>query len=287
MKIIVLGANGLMGNEFRRVFSGAGTYFASRFDCDITNVNSVRKYIGGLNISDDFTIINCAADRDAEGMEHGDYDLAKQITVDGPHNLALVANEMGGRLIHFSSDYVFDGQKNTPYTESDKTNGLSVYGKLKIISENDLLSTANNVLIIRPAWIFSSHGKDFVKTIYNLGQSRSELRVVYDQVGSPTYGRDLAKYIAQIIPQIKPNTRRIYHLTNEGVCSWYDMACAIKRYCGMACEIIPVRSHEYKQIAPRPSYSVLDKAKIKQDFNLNIRHYSDALKECCDQIRGK
>lgn len=287
MKIIVMGANGLMGNEFRRVLPARETYFASRLDCDITDINSIRRYISGLNINDEFTIINCAANRDAERMEFDDYDVAKKITVDGPHNLAVVANEMGGRLIHFTSDYVFDGTKNTPYLESDKTNGLSVYGRLKVCSEQDLLATANNVIIIRPAWIFSSYGKDFVKTIYKLGQTRPELHVVYDQVGSPTYGADLAKYIAQIIPQIKQNTREIYHLTNEGVCSWYDMACAVKQNCDLPCEIIPVRSHEYQQNARRPSYSVLDKSKIKRDFNLCIRHYSDALKECCEQIKGK
>ncbi|MBR2510933.1 MAG: dTDP-4-dehydrorhamnose reductase [Alphaproteobacteria bacterium] len=286
MKLIVMGANGLMGQEFRRVLPTNETYFASRLDCDITDIVSVRKYIQSLGISDEFTIINCAANRDAERMENDNYDSAKKITVDGPHNLAVVANEMGGRLIHFSSDYVFDGSKNTPYTETDETRGLSIYGKLKVISEQDLMQTANTVVIIRPAWIFSQYGKDFVKTIYKLGQTNRELRVVYDQVGSPTYGADLARHVNQIIPKIKSGTREIYHLTNEGVCSWYDLACTIKQYCGLTCEIIPVRSHEYKQNAPRPSYSVLDKSKIKKDFNINIRHYSDALRECCDQIRG-
>lgn len=287
MKIIVMGSNGLMGQEFFNILPKESSYFATRSDCDITDMSSVRKYLENLNLEPGFTIINCAANRDAEGLEAGDYDLARRITVDGPHNLAVMANEMGGRLIHFTSDYVFDGTKNTPYTESDKTNGLSVYGKLKIMSEQDLMKTANEIVIIRPAWIFSPYGRDFVKTIYNLGQTRSQLSVVYDQVGSPTYGADLAHYVYQIIPQIKPGTREIYHLTNEGVCSWYDMACAVKRHFNLGCDILPVRSCDYPQKAPRPSYSVLDKSKIKRDFNLDIRHWSDAMAQCCNKIQGK
>lgn len=285
MKTIVLGANGLMGTELRYALPKESSFFATRSDCDITDITSIRNYIDKLNISEPFVIINCAANRDAERMELSDYNNSERITVQGPHNLALIANEFGATLLHFSSDYVFDGNKNTPYTEEDKTNALNVYGKLKIISEQDLLNTANSVIILRPAWIFSAYGKDFVKTIVRLSQTNQELRVIFDQVGSPTYGSDLARYISEMLPNIKHGMKEIYHLSNEGVCSWYDIACSIKRHMNLNCSIIPVHSSEYKQNAQRPAYSVLDKGKVKRDFNLKIRHYEDALYDCCSKIK--
>lgn len=288
MKVLITGANGLMGQEFYNVpHDGLQTFFAPKNELDITNIESIRKYVRDNKIGDGAVIVNCAANRDAEQMELTGADSVRAINIDGPHNLAIVANEVGATIIHFSSDYVFDGKQSIPYKENDKTNPLSVYGKLKVVSEQDLLNTADSVMIIRPAWIFSSYGKDFVKTIYNLSKKNKQLKVIFDQVGSPTYGADLARYVYQIIPQIKYGTKEIYHITNEGVCSWYDIACSIKRHLGLDCDIIPIHTNEFKQNAPRPAFSVLNKSKVKKDFDVKIRHYEDALAECCKKIQER
>lgn len=203
----------------------------------------------------------------------------------GVKNLCAVANELDIPLIHFSSDYVFDGKKNTPYQETDKPNPLSIYGKQKVSSEEFLMKNLKTGLIIRTAWLFSSYGKDFVKTIYHLALQKDTLNVVFDQTGSPCYGEDLAKAVIEILPRIKNNTCEIYHYTNEGVCTWYDLAYFIVNEFSLKCIVRPVHSFEFSQKAPRPSYSVLDKTKIKQDFNVSIDHYSFALKRCIEKIK--
>lgn len=280
--ILVTGANGLLGNEFREQLDLNNNYFSSRQDCDITDIDSIRKYVSNKKID---IILNCAANRNAEAMQN-DYNAAHKITVCGPKNLAIVANEIGAKLIHFSSDYVFDGKKSSPYEETDKTNGLSVYGKLKIEGEQEVLNIANNALIIRTAWLFSYYGQDFVKTIKKLAETKDEINVIYDQVGSPCYASDLAKYTIEILPKIKSNSREIYHLTNEGVCSWYDLAYQIVKSFNIPCKINPIHTNEFPQKAPRPSYSVLDKTKVKAHFGINIRHYSEGLDDCIKRIKG-
>lgn len=280
--IFVTGANGLLGMEFCERLSLENTYFASHSDCDITDIESIRSYTKAKNIS---VIINCAANRNAEAMED-DYEAARKITVDGPKNLAIVSKEIGAKLIHFSSDYVFDGKKSSPYFETDEPNGISAYGKLKVEGEDAVLKEADTAIVIRTAWLFSHYGQDFVKTIKKLAENRAELKVIYDQIGSPCYAGDLAQYVLEIIPQIKNGTKEIYHLTNEGVCSWYDLAYQIVKDFGLDCRVLPIHTGEFLQKAPRPHYSVLDKTKIKADFNLNIRHYSEALMECISKIKG-
>lgn len=270
-----------MGCEFKERLGGEA-YLAGRAECDITDIESIRRYVADKKID---VIINCAADRNAEAMED-DYESARKISVDGPRNLAIAAKEIGAALIHFSSDYVFDGKKSTPYVESDEVNGLSVYGVLKAEGEQAVLKEAQTALVIRTAWLFSHYGQDFVKTIKKLAENREELKVIYDQVGSPCYAGDLAGYVLEIIPQIKAGTKEVYHLTNEGVCSWYDLAYQIVNGLGLNCRVLPIHTGEFPQKAPRPAYSVLDKTKIKNDYGINIRHYSEGLDECIQKVKG-
>ena len=259
--ILITGAKGLLGQEFVHRIPATEALSPSKEELDITSWHSLQNYVRGKKI--DF-IINCAADRYAEIIqEHPGQSRA--VSIDGPRNLAEFARDNGAALIHFSTDYVFDGKSNIPYKEQ-------------------VLKAGGTVLVIRTAWLFSAYGKDFVKTIRSLAQKNKEIRVVFDQVGSPCYAGDLARWVVEMLPQIKSGTREIYHLTNEGVCSWYDLAYLTVKGFGLATQVVPIHTHEYPQKAIRPHYSVLDKSKIKRDFNLQLRHYSEGLNECIQQI---
>lgn len=284
--ILVTGAKGLLAQEFKekfKNFSQFNVHYADKNECNITDISQIRSYVHGKNID---IIINCAANRNAEKMEEDECG-ARLITVQGPKNLAIVANEIDATLIHFSSDYVFDGTQSRPYKETDKTRGLSVYGRLKIEGEKAVLETANTAIIIRTAWLFSSYGQDFVKTIKHLAEDKDELRVIFDQVGSPCYAGDLALYTIQMLSQINKGTKEIYHVTNEGVCSWFDLAYNVVEALGYKCRVIPIHTEEFVQKAQRPHYSVLDKAKFKNDFGVQIRHYREGLQECLQKIAEK
>lgn len=280
--ILITGGNGLLANEFKRRISYDDAIFCSRTDLDVTNIDMIRSFIQGRDIK---YIINCAANCNAEYLETHPEDSVK-INEIAPQNLAIVSNEIGATLIHFSSDYVFDGKKNTPYVETDITNPLSVYGRSKEKSEQYLLNHCDSVVVIRTAWLFSPFGKDFVKTIWRAAQ-KGNLHVIFDQVGSPSYAGDVAKYVIEILPKLERDTKEIYHLTNEGICSWYDLSCLALREFGIQREVIPIHTNEYVQKAKRPTYSVLDKEKIKKDFGIQIRHFSDALHECIAEIKEK
>lgn len=280
--ILLTGANGLLGSEFKRCLSPEHAYFCGRDELDVTKLDSVRSFLKNKRVD---YIVNCAANCNAEYLEENP-EVSAEINELAPVNLAIAANEIGATLIHFSSDYVFDGKKSSPYTEEDVTNPLSVYGKSKERSEQELLNICDSVLIFRIAWLFSEYGRDFVKTMRGLA-SRGELKVIFDQVGSPSYAGDIARYITNIIPHIDHGMKEIYHLTNEGVCSWYDLSCYIIREFNLKCNIIPIHTAEYHQKAKRPQYSVLDKSKIKRDFDLDIRHFSDGLHECINRIKAQ
>lgn len=278
--ILITGAKGLLGQEFVHRIPATEVLSPSKEELDITSWHSLQNYVRGKKI--DF-IINCAADRYAEIIqEHPGQSRA--VSIDGPRNLAEFARDNGAALIHFSTDYVFDGKSNIPYKEQDPTGPLSAYAQLKRLGEEAVLKAGGTVLVIRTAWLFSAYGKDFVKTIRSLAQKNKEIRVVFDQVGSPCYAGDLARWVVEMLPQIKSGTREIYHLTNEGVCSWYDLAYLTVKGFGLATQVVPIHTHEYPQKAIRPHYSVLDKSKIKRDFNLQLRHYSEGLNECIQQI---
>ena len=282
-KIWVTGAYGLMGSEFRHCLSVQDAYFTDKEDCDITNLENVLAYSDNKDIS---VIINCAASRDAEYLENNP-ENGLLINVRTPQNLAIAANKLGAKLIHVSSDYVFDGTKNTPYYETDTVSPLSVYGRQKVDGEKIVLDTANTAVILRTAWLYSSYGKDFVKTIDKLAQERNEINVIYDQVGSPTYAADFVDAVLKILPKIKAGSCEIYNLTNEGVCSWYDLAVQIVNLFAHKCRVNPIETKDFSQKAIRPKYSVLSKDKIKKDFGLQLRHYSAGLYDCVNLVKRK
>jgi dTDP-4-dehydrorhamnose reductase len=279
--ILVTGSNGLLGSEIKRILGNDKGIYTDKNELDITDKNSIQEYIKCRN--DIKVIVNCAAGANAEFIEENS-EWGRKITVDAPMYLAQVTKEYGLKLIHISTDYVFDGSKNEPYTENDSTNGLSLYGKFKAEGELAVLKNSDTCAIIRTAWLFSEKMKDFIGAMVRLSETRDSVSVVFDQVGSPTYVPDLASHIITIAEKLNIGEKEIFHLTNEGVCSWYDIACQIMRELNINCKVKPIRSSEYKTKAARPHYSVLDKKKVKERFSLEIRHYSDALSECLKNI---
>lgn len=272
---LVVGANGQLGNELRLILKDKAQY-VDRDELDITDANAVKTFFS-QNKCD--WIINCAAYTAVDKAED-DAELAYKINVEGPKNLAL----SGIPMIHISTDYVFDGCNCHPYVETDATNPQSVYGKTKAQGEVAVLENASTAIILRTAWLYSSFGNNFVKTMQRLGKERESLNIVFDQVGTPTYAKDLATTIVALIEKAPAYTKEIYHFSNEGVCSWYDFAVEIMKQNKLNCQINPIESKDYPTIAVRPIYSVLNKAKIKKDFGINIRHWSDALVECISEL---
>ena len=272
---LVVGANGQLGNELRGLLKDSAEY-ADRSELDITDRQAVLDFIKPEKYQ---AVINCAAYTAVDKAEDEE-ELAQKINVEGPKNLAL----SGVPLVHISTDYVFDGQKYTPYKEDDGKNPQSVYGRTKLAGEQAVLAAANTAVIIRTAWLYSTFGNNFVKTMRRLGAERESLNVVFDQVGTPTYAKDLAQAIVEILPQIKVGSKGVYHFSNEGVCSWYDFAVEIMRQSGLDCKVLPIESHQYPTKAMRPFYSVLNKSKIKSDFGLKIRHWREALQDCINNM---
>ena len=271
---LVTGCNGQLGHEIMARLPGAIATDADALD--ITNFDAVQKFVRENNID---TIINCAAYTAVDSAE-SDIDLATRVNVNGPENLA----KTGCKLIHISTDYVFDGTAHVPYTPSDIPNPVSVYGKTKLAGERAILQNNDKAIIIRTAWLYSSYGNNFVKTMLRLGAERDTVNVVCDQIGTPTYAGDLADAIIKITPQINHENAGIYHYTNMGVCSWYDFATAIMKLGGRNCHVRAIPTSEYPTAATRPSYSVLDKSKIINTFDINIPHWHDALIRCMKQM---
>lgn len=277
MNILITGANGQLGNEMR-VCSETGTvhdyFFTDVSELDITNKEAVRTFVSDNQIE---VIVNCAAYTAVDKAEY-DQQLCDLINHVAAKNLAEVTKEFEATLIHVSTDYVFDGTKNTPYTEEDATVPLGVYGVTKLQGENAIENSGCDYLIFRTSWLYSSFGNNFVKTIQRLSAERENLNVVFDQVGTPTYAADLAALIFQIIErtQYKGNNG-IYHFSNEGVCSWYDFANEIAGLSGNECNIQPCHSSEFPAKVTRPSFSVLDKTKVKSVFNTSVPHWKEGL----------
>ncbi len=268
---LVTGANGQLGNELRLLLSNRAVY-VDKEELDITDSEAVKNFTSGKNFA---AIINCAAYTAVDKAEN-DEKLAQLINVDGPRNLAATQIP----LIHISTDYVFNGQNFRPYSEEDTPNPQSVYGRTKLAGEQAVLQTSDTAIIIRTAWLYSNFGNNFVKTMQRLGAERSELKVVFDQIGTPTYAADLAAAIVQILPQIKTGSKGIFHFSNEGVCSWYDFAVEIMNLSKLSCKVLPIESKDYPTPAKRPFYSVLNKNKIKQTFNISINHWKESLQKC-------
>ena len=274
---LVVGSNGQLGNELKLLLQNRAIY-VDKDELDITDKQAVVAFVSGKSFE---AIINCAAYTAVDKAE-SDEALATLINVEGPRNLAAT----GVPLIHISTDYVFDGTNSQPYSEDDKPNPQTVYGRTKLASEKAVLETAHTAIIIRTAWLYSTFGNNFVKTMRRLGAERNSLNVVFDQVGTPTYAADLAKAIVVILPQIKEGMKEVYHYSNEGVCSWYDFALAVMAQSDLDCQVLPIESKEYPTPAKRPHYSVLNKAKIKKDFGLKINNWAVSLAECVEKMNN-
>ena len=286
MNIIVTGANGQLGHEMQRVAKSSNhnyifTDVADGYEkLDITNIEDIRNMVKKNDVD---IIVNCAAYTNVDKAE-SDYDTANLINNTAAGNLATAMKEAGGTLIHISTDYVFQGDRNTPCQEDWATNPIGVYGKTKVAGEAAIATTGCNNIIIRTAWLYSQWGKNFVKTMQSLTASHDTLKVVFDQVGTPTFAGDLADVIAHIINTGQTNKTGIYHFSNEGVCSWYDFAKLICKLSGNTCDINPCYSEEFPSPVKRPHFSVLDKRKIKETFGIKVPYWTDSLEVCIKQL---
>ena len=283
LNILVTGSNGQLGSEIQELSSkyDYNFFFTDRNSLDITDATAVKKFIASNNIN---AIINCAAYTAVDQAEDDEAN-ADKINHQAVKNIAMLSNEFGIKLIHISTDYVFDGKNFKPYNEDDTTNPQGIYGKTKLDGENIIKEyNLKNSIIIRTSWVYSSFGANFVKTMMRLGSERDSLGVIFDQVGTPTYARDLAKAILDIVPNINSEKVEIYNYSNEGVLSWYDFARDIMDIAKLECQVNPIETKEYPTPAARPHYSLLNKAKIKKDFNITIPYYKDSLKECIEKL---
>lgn len=284
MNILITGCNGQLGNEMQLLEKKhkEHTYFNTDIqELDITDREGVEQFVREHEIDG---IVNCAAYTAVDKAE-SDNQLCTALNTEAPAYLAMAIEKRGGWIIQISTDYVFNGTKYTPYTEDDTPCPNSVYGSTKLAGEFGTQKFCQNTMIIRTAWLYSSFGNNFVKTMLRLGKERKELGVVFDQIGTPTFARDLAAVIFTIIDKgIMPG---VYHFSNEGVISWYDFAKAIHRIAGICtCNVRPLHTEEYPASAHRPHYSVLDKTKIKSTYNIEIPYWEDSLSECIQQLQA-
>lgn len=285
MNILVTGANGQLGNEMRRISTKSlhKYIFTDVQELDITDLDAVCAMVkeSGVDI-----IVNCAAYTNVDKAED-DFLMADLLNNKAVENLAVAVREVGGTLIHISTDYVFQGESNTPCQENWTTNPLGIYGKTKLAGEKSLVATGCNYLIFRTAWLYSSFGNNFVKTMQQLTSTKDSLKVVFDQVGTPTYAGDLAAIIYKVIEDNMLDKQGIYHFSNEGVCSWYDFAKEICELSGNSCDIQPCHSDEFPSRVIRPHFSVLDKSKVKETFGIQIPYWKDSLKKCILEMKNE
>ena len=288
MVVLVTGANGQLGNEMRIVAQNSKDHyiFTDVVELDITNLDAIREMVAKEGVK---VIINCAAYTNVDKAEE-DVDFCTLLNATAVENLAIAMKEVDGLLVHVSTDYVFGGDPyNTPCTEDKKGTPTGVYGKTKLQGEQNIQKVGCHHLIIRTAWLYSEFGKNFVKTMLNLTATKPELKVVFDQTGTPTYAYDLAAAIYDIVENRKyENKDGIYHYSNEGVCSWFDFTKMIAEYAGnTTCDIQPCHSNEFPSKVIRPSYSVLDKTKIKSTFGIKVPYWTDSLKVCINHLNNE
>ena len=300
MNILITGANGQLGNEIRLVSKESSHTFVftdvveaegvETTLLDITDLEAVRSIVRERGVQ---CIVNCAAYTNVDKAE-SDEAFCRVLNADAPRNLAQVMKEVGGLLVHVSTDYVFGGDPyNTPCKEGQMGTPTGVYGRTKLEGEQHILSTGCDYVILRTAWLYSEFGRNFVKTMLNLTATKPQLKVVFDQAGTPTYAYDLAQAIHTVLedyvqeqPQQGYSKNGIYHFSNEGVCSWYDFTKVIAALSGHTeCDIQPCHSHEFPSPVIRPAYSVLDKTKIKETFGIRIPYWMDSLKVCLQNMQ--
>ncbi len=291
MNILVTGANGQLGNEMRIVAAAsADRYIFTDVTAheglvtaplDITDLEAVRKMVKEERVD---AIVNCAAYTNVDAAE-SHADTAERLNADAPENLAIAMKETGGWLVHISTDYVFGKEPyNTPCTEEREGTPAGVYGLTKLLGERKIMATGCKYVILRTAWLYSEFGKNFCKTMLALTASKPSLKVVFDQCGTPTYALDLAKAIRKILENPKTG---VYNFSNEGVCSWYDFTKMIQEYSGQTeCEVVPCHSSEFPSPVTRPSYSVLDKTKIKETFGVEVPYWTASLRKCVANLKN-
>ena len=279
-KVLITGANGQLGSEIKALstlFKELEFVFTDVNELDICNINALESFFRNESIN---FVINCAAYTQVDKAET-DKEFAMLLNAVAPSYFAELSIKYNFKLIHISTDFVFDGYKNTPYSEEDIPKPLGYYGETKLAGEKEVAQKAASSIIIRTSWLYSSFGNNFVKTMLKYGRERGVLNVVYDQVGTPTYARDLATAILNIISDQKTaNISGLFHYSNEGAISWYDFAKAVFEVKGIGCKVNPIRTHEYPLPAKRPAFTVLDKLKIKTAFGLEIPYWRDSLVEC-------
>lgn len=285
--ILVTGSDGQLGSEIQRLSKQFALYdflFIDKKDVDLTNPSAFTSYAHNFQIK---YLINCAAYTTVDVAEK-EQEIAAIVNESVPQMLAGYCKENDIRMIHVSTDYVFDGNGNKPLPEEALPNPLSVYGLTKLNGEKRVLEILPDSYVIRTAWVYSVYGKNFLKTMLTLGKQRPELNVVYDQVGSPTCAADLAMAMVSMIGSIEEgiDVPGVYHYSNEGVISWYDFAVEIVKQAKLNCKINPILSHEYPTAAKRPAFSVLNKSKIKRTFNLNIPHWADSLEKTIKELNS-
>ena len=301
MNILVTGANGQLGSSLRKVVTetaGQGNllpdnyFFTDVEELDITNLQAVRDMVAQNGVD---AIVNCAAYTNVDGAEEA-FELAELLNAKAPENLAVAMKEVGGLLVHISTDYVFGAEPyNTPCREDQQGTPTGVYGLTKLHGEQAIEAVGGNYVIIRTAWLYSEYGKNFCKTMMNLTATKPEIKVVFDQVGTPTYALDLAKAIEVVLEDYRENLSGekysktgVYHFSNEGVCSWYDFSKMIASFGGQTgCKIEPCYSCDFPSPVKRPAYSVLDKSKIKATFGVEGPYWTDSLKKCISNLKAE
>lgn len=282
--ILVTGADGQVGSELRElslVHPDYAFHFVSRNDLDITNALAVNDYFVRHNID---TVFNCAAYTAVDKAE-SEPEQADAVNVWGAANLADACRRQHATLFHISTDFVFDGSKQTPYTESDATNPLGVYGKSKLEGERMALQRNPNTVVIRTSWVYSAFGHNFVKTMLRLGKEKPELKVVNDQIGSPTYAKDLAEAMLHMLGEMQSHhLGQVYHFSNDGAISWFDFASAILKHKHIATPVHPIPTSGFPTPAKRPANSVMDKSKIQREFTIRLKPWEESLKACLAKL---
>ena len=309
MNILITGANGQLGNEMRIVTKGSQDRYIftdvveaegqETTILDITDLDAIRKMVADNDVR---VIVNCAAWTNVDGAEAPEkYDIVELLNAKAPENLAIAMKEVGGLLVHISTDYVFGGDPyNTPCKEEQTGTPTGVYGLTKLHGEQKIQATGCDYVILRTAWLYSEFGKNFVKTMLHLTATKPQLKVVFDQVGTPTYAYDLAQAISVLLEDYKKeyfncqlstvnySKSGVYHYSNEGVCSWYDFTKMIAEIAGnTSCDIQPCHSDEFPSPVKRPAYSVLDKTKVKETFGIKVPYWTDSLRKCMANLMAK
>jgi dTDP-4-dehydrorhamnose reductase len=290
MKVLITGSNGQLGSEIKELvseFENLECIFKDLPELDICDLDMLTTIIINQHIN---AVINCAAYTSVDQSEENP-EIAEQVNVKGVLNLVNALEKVNGKLIHISTDYVFDGNHSQPYKESDSVSPIGVYGETKRAGELAVLNSSIDAIVIRTSWLYSYYGNNFVKTMLRLGNEKESINVVFDQIGTPTYAKDLAKTCMNILSDAgSTNISKkgsLYHFSNEGVTSWYDFATAIMEISNIDCKVVPIETKDYPTQAIRPLYSVLDNYKIKSDFKVTIHNWRDSLANCLRKINQK